>query len=507
MNKELQQFLRESNLPDNHQLTVKFLIEAIEKNDLNEFISKTFLFHGDPGIGKTYFVEHLIKQLNVPIIFIGPFKFEHQKSIQCKSLKDLYEKLIKNEEAVVFIDDLQNTLKMQYDGFGEMKVMDSERKLFLSMLEHVKRSKSRKLLFITLNDDSVLEESWLDRIETRIELDVPKEKSKKVFLLNKYSKFLKKSLANEISEKSIGYNFRNLDELIKVTYREGNGTISKNSLKKAFSVYSPTSLERYNVIHRTNLGFKDVVGNEKLKKELSFLKQYIKHPRLFHKNGIERSNVMVFAGPPGTGKTYMARALAGELDLPMINIDARDLYGRGPIVGVANVVNLARRFRNCIIFVDEFDKMVGQEILSEDREVIGSFEAELDGIREKTKAIIILTMNNKARFGSAFHDRIPCFSFGYPSEAERRAFIINKVERSEISFSKEQIDSLVNDTDKKSYRQIERIWNNILFRLMEDQNTQIRNSKIIADNSTLEESIKEVLGFVSNTRPVPTMFG
>ena len=261
MNKELQQFLKDSNLPDNHQLTIKFLIEAIEKNEINEFVSKTFLFHGDPGIGKTYFVEHMSKQLGLPVLFIGPFKFEHNESTQCKSLKDLYEKITKTKEAVVFIDDLQNTLKMQYDAFGEMKVMDSERKLFLSMLEHVKRSKERKLLFITLNDEDTLEESWLDRIETRIELDVPKEKSKKLFLLNKYSKFLKGTLINEIAEKSIGYNFRNLDELIKIAYREGNGVIDKSSIKSAFSVYSPTSMEKYDVIHRTNLRFKDVIGN------------------------------------------------------------------------------------------------------------------------------------------------------------------------------------------------------------------------------------------------------
>ena len=116
-------------------------------------------------------------------------------------------------------------------------------------------------------------------------------------------------------------------------------------------------------------------------------------------------------------------------------------------------------------------------------------------------------MNNKARFGNAFHDRIPCFNFNYPSEEERKAFLLQKIEKSKISFTKEQIESLVRETENKSYRQIERLWNNILFKVMEDPNTQIKNNKIVSSNEILENSIRGVLNFVSNSRVAHSMFG
>ena len=306
----------------------------------------------------------------------------------------------------------------------------------------------------------------------------------------------------------MGYNFRNLYELIKIAYREGSGIISRGSIKKALSVYTPSGMERYEIMRSLGLNFKNVLGNEKIKKELSYLKQYLKHPKLFQKNGIERSNILVFSGPSGAGKTYMAKALAGELGVPMIYIDAVELFGRsGPIMGIKRIASLGRRFKNCIIFVDEFDKLIGQEMMSDDRELIGSFEAEIDGIREKTKAIIILTMNNKARFGTAFHDRIPCFDFSLPSETERKEFISNKIKKSDIPFSQEQIEFFAKTTENKSYRQIERIWNNILFRIMEKEGTVIKNNKIIASDRAIEESIKEIFGFVSEARHIPSMFG
>lgn len=498
MKTEIQQLLGESGLSDSDKLTIKFLAESIERKEINEFNDKTFLFEGAPGIGKTYFVEHLVKLLDLPVLFAGPFRFDGKNVKYFKNLQELKDALSENEECIVFIDDIQNAIEVERDGMGDPHLSDSEGKNFINILEHIKRSKGRKYLFMTLNDDSILEESWADRIETRINLEEPKEKSKTNYLAKKYSKYLGIKLTRDVAIRTMGYNFRDLDELIRLAYREGTGKITRNGIFEAISQYTPTSLEDYDIIHRTKIKFKDIVGNEKLKNELSYLKYYINNPRFFSKRGIERSNVIMFAGPPGTGKTFMASALAGELDIPLVNIDARIITGgrAGPHLGVSRLVNLSRKFRNCILFVDEIDKFIGNQMLSDDNDVIGHLESEIDGVKKKLQAIVIFAINNKVRFGSAFHDRIPCFNFEYPEENERKMFIAKKAEMAKIPLSDEQINKLVSETKNRSYRQIEKIWNNIVFKVLERSEYNIKRDKIQFEESYIEDSISEILGFV-----------
>lgn len=497
MKDEMQKLLNESGLSDNDRTTVKFLTEAIENKTINEFNDKTFLFEGSPGIGKTHFVEHLVKLLDLPVLFVGPFKFEGKNVKYFKNLKELKDVLSESEEFIVFIDDIQNAIEVERDGFGEVHLSDSEGKNFINILEHIKRSKGRKYLFMTLNDDDILEESWKDRIETRIKLEEPKEKSKIKYLKKKYSKYLTNNLVNEVSSRTMGYNFRDLDELIRLAYRAGDGKITKNSIFESISHYTPTGLEDYNIIHKTNIKFKDIVGSEQLKRDLSYLKCYVNNPQFFKKMGIESSNVIMFAGPPGTGKTFMARALAGEIDIPLVNIDARTIMGRGsPHIGIMKLVNLSRKFRNCIIFVDEIDKFIGNQMLAEDNDVIGHLESEIDGVKKKLQAIVIFAINNKIRFGPAFHDRIPCFNFEYPKDNERREFIIQKIEKSKIPISEEQVNKLVNDTKNRSYRQIEKIWNNIIFKIIERQGYPTKREDMQFKQSHIDDSVSEILGFV-----------
>ncbi len=108
--------------------------------------------------------------------------------------------------------------------------------------------------------------------------------------------------------------------------------------------------------------FKDIVGREEIKTELSKIVEYIAHPDRYNRADIKISRGYLLAGSPQTGKTFMARALAGEI------ADALQVAGKTQTVrffdistdhlksnGIAYYINLAKTFAPCILFFDELD--------------------------------------------------------------------------------------------------------------------------------------------------------
>jgi len=89
MDLDINQLIKDSNLPEADKKSMKFLAASLREEGLDDFIEKSFLFEGNPGIGKTYFVENFIKSLGLPILFLGPFSFDHKKQRNLKVLKNL----------------------------------------------------------------------------------------------------------------------------------------------------------------------------------------------------------------------------------------------------------------------------------------------------------------------------------------------------------------------------------------------------------------------------------
>lgn len=149
--------------------------------------------------------------------------------------------------------------------------------------------------------------------------------------------------------------------------------------------------------------FKDVAGAEEAKEELKEIVEFLKNPARFHEMGARIPKGVLLVGPPGVGKTHIARAVAGEAKVPFIAASGSDFVEMFVGVGAARVRDLfetAKRHAPCIVFIDEIDAVgrrrgVGVGGGNDEREqTLNQLLVEMDGF-EKDSTIIVMAATNR----------------------------------------------------------------------------------------------------------------
>ncbi len=149
--------------------------------------------------------------------------------------------------------------------------------------------------------------------------------------------------------------------------------------------------------------FKDVAGVEEAKEELKEVVEFLKHPDRYIKLGARIPKGVILVGPPGCGKTLLAKAVAGEANVPFFSISGSDFVEMFVGVGAARVRDLfetAKRHSPCIIFIDEIDavgRVRGAGIgggHDEREQTLNALLVEMDGF-ETNQGIIVLAATNR----------------------------------------------------------------------------------------------------------------
>lgn len=195
--------------------------------------------------------------------------------------------------------------------------------------------------------------------------------------------------------------------------------------------------------------FEDIAGNNEAKEDLQEVVDFLKHPKKFHDVGARIPKGVLLVGMPGTGKTLLARAVAGEANVPFFSISGSEFVEMFVGVGASRVRDLftkAKKNAPCIVFIDEIDA-VGRRRGSgmggghdEREQTLNQILVEMDGFERGTNVIVLAATNRADVLDPAllrpgrFDRRV---NISLPERRDREAIL-------KVHFAKKPIDASVN---------------------------------------------------------------
>lgn len=249
---------------------------------------------------------------------------------------------------------------------------------------------------------------------------------------------------------------------------------------------------------RPNIKFSDVIGAEKAKEELRYFVKYLQEPRKFLMNGGKPPKGILLYGLPGTGKTMLAKAMAGESDVAFLQTSATEF--KNPYIGEseANIRRLfakAKKYAPAIIFIDEIDaigkKRTGSETTHHTESMLNALLTEMDGFRgaDSSKPIFVLAATNYGVGGESdgiasldeallrrFDNKI---YVDLPKECEREQYILQMLAGKNITtVSKETAHNIAERTTGQSLAILQNVFE-LAFR------NATKQSRTMMDNDLL----------------------
>ena len=190
-------------------------------------------------------------------------------------------------------------------------------------------------------------------------------------------------------------------------------------------------------MEKPTVKFSDVGGMQKMKNEISMkIIQPLKNPELYKAFGKKTGGGILMYGPPGCGKTFLAKATAGEIDAKFISIglhDILDMWMGNSEKNLHEIFKVARKNTPCVLFIDEVDALGASRSdmrQSAMQQIINQFLAELDGVKDNNDGVLILAATNAPwSVDSAFRrpGRFDRVLFVAPPDDESRKEILSAI--------------------------------------------------------------------------------
>ena len=384
---------------------------------------KGVLFYGPSGTGKTLMAKAVSQESNAHFIIInGPEIMSKFYGASEGRLREIFRDAEENAPSIIFIDEIDSIAPKRVDTSGEV-----ERRVvsqLLSLLDGL-RGRGEIICIGATNRINALDEALRrpGRFDREIEFGVPNFKGRKEIFqihtrgmpieedveLDKYSNITYGFVGADIMavcREAAMFALRkilpkiNLDEPIPSKIIQ-ELKICDEDFMQAINMIDPSAMREV-MVEIPNVSWNEIGGLEEIKNELKEAVEWpLKYPELFQKAGIRPLNGILLFGPPGCGKTLLAKAIATESQSNFISIKGPEVFSKW--VGesekaIREIFRKARQAAPSIIYFDEIDAIssgrgeyAGTQTFAS---IVNQILVEMDGI-ENRKGIVTIASTNR----------------------------------------------------------------------------------------------------------------
>ncbi len=385
---------------------------------------KGVLLYGPPGSGKTLLAKAVANESEANFILLnGPEIMSKFYGESEKKIRDIFEEAEKTSPTIIFIDEIDAIAPKREEVTGEV-----ERRVVSQLLTMMDGLKSRGKVIVVAATNRV---NAIDpalrrpgRFDREIELNVPSKKGRLAILKihTRGMPLTKDVKLEEIASITHGFVGADIEALakeaamsvlrkllpkIKLDQEEQipqevleKLVIKNNDFIDALKNVRPSAMREV-LVETPNVNWGDVGGLDKVKQELKEAIEWpLKYPETFKRMGIRPSRGVLLYGPPGSGKTLLAKAVAKESEANFIQVKGPSLLsmwvGKSE-EGMRKVFERARQVSPCIIFFDEIDALAGKRGIETGTKVtervLNQMLAEMDGLEDLNDVLVIGATN------------------------------------------------------------------------------------------------------------------
>ena len=386
---------------------------------------KGVLLYGAPGTGKTLLARAVAAESRVHFIHLnGPEIMRKFYGESEAKLREVFEEAARHAPAILFIDEIDAVAPKRAEVTGEV-----EKRVVAQLLSLMDGFVARGHVIVigATNIPEILDPALRrpGRFDREIEISVPNTQARlQILRIHTRAMPLAPDVdLQEIAELSHGFVGADLEALCQevgmialrgflanlplgidgaASAELGALQVTRENFLAGLKDVEPSATREF-FIEKSETTFASLGGLDEVKRMLDAVVEHSHiHAEIYEKFGLAPPRGILLAGPSGTGKTAMARALSGEKQLPLIAIDGPQLYSKwlgDSERALREVFKKARRAAPCILFFDTIDALApkfGADHLGSDiyQRILSQLLREIDNLRD-VKGVLLLAATNR----------------------------------------------------------------------------------------------------------------